>query len=213
MKALSFLLGSISFVVTIGASANPLNSPLLFQVRSVTPAFFGQPPAPGSKEEKADFAEVFFWQKNRTAAQCASATSEASLFLRTFVGSRTDLLSSREEIRLMKDVSILQLKVTAIAMEMKSRFNRPRPYVSDPKIKPCIPPENSSSFPSGHAANAYAIAEALSFVLPERTDLFMERAQEISLNRLVGGVHFRTDIIAGERIGRLYGRKLLDSKP
>ncbi|MBX9766666.1 MAG: hypothetical protein K2X47_05290, partial [Bdellovibrionales bacterium] len=166
MRTLAISLGSIAFVFAMGASANPFNTAILFQARATTPTLIGPPPALGSKEEEADFAETYFWQKNRTAAQCAAATSEANLFLRTFVGSRTDLLSGREELKLIKDVSILQLKITGIAMELKSRFDRPRPYIADPKIKPCVPLENSSSYPSGHAANAYAIAEALSSVLP-----------------------------------------------
>ncbi|MBX9765846.1 MAG: phosphatase PAP2 family protein [Bdellovibrionales bacterium] len=208
MNLSALLLGSLSIVITVGASANPFKSVILFQPPVSIPALLEAPPAPGSREDQADFKELHYWQKNRTQAQCAAANKEVNLFLRTFVGSRTDLLAPMEELKLTKEISKLQLKLVTIVTQLKNRFGRPRPYLVDKTLSPCLPAENTSSaYPSGHAASAYAIAEALSHVFPRRSDAFMQRAQEIAFNRMLGGVHHRTDLIAGEKVGRYYGRR------
>ena len=202
-----FVVGFISFA-SAGVQAIPLALNALMPEASRASFLTEPPPAPGSEVDKADFRELHYWQKHRTQAQCASANREVTLILRTFVGSRTDLLSPIEEFKLTKDLSLLQLQVAAVTMDLKNRFNRPRPYLADRTLRPCLPAENSSSaYPSGHASSAYALAEALSSIFPRRADLFLERAQQIAFNRLIGGVHHRTDLVAGERLGRYYGRR------
>jgi acid phosphatase (class A) len=209
MKLSSLFLGAVAIVFVNGASANPFNSPVFFQARAnVIAVAIEPPPVRGSELDVADFKELHYWQDNRTSAQCKDAAKEVRMILRTFVGSRSDLLSPKEEIKLTTAISLLQLKVAAVTLEAKHRFNRPRPFLADPTLKPCIAHENmAASYPSGHASSAYAIAEALSSLFPNRADLFLDRAQEISFHRLLGGVHHRTDLIAGEKIGRYYGRR------
>lgn len=207
MKLSALFFGSISLIIGTAASANPFAS-VLFQTFASNPPLVEAPPVPGSAEDQADFRELHYWQKNRTSAQCEAANKEVTLVLRTFVGSRTDLLAPREELRITRDVSLAQLKVAAITLELKKRFNRPRPYLVDKGLTPCLPAENSSTaYPSGHTSSAYAIAEVLAGAFPRRSQLFFQRAQEISFHRLIGGVHHRTDLIAGEKVGRFYGRR------
>ncbi len=61
----------------------------------------------------------------------------------------------------------------------------------------------SSSFPSGHAANAVAGAMALSCVLPSARVAWWLLAATIALSRVYVGVHFPSDILAGAIFGFL----------
>ena len=51
----------------------------------------------------------------------------------------------------------------------KERFRRLRPYEIEPRIQPCIDDVRGDlSYPSGHAAYAYAMAYLLADMAPER---------------------------------------------
>ncbi|MBX9767092.1 MAG: phosphatase PAP2 family protein, partial [Bdellovibrionales bacterium] len=153
-----------------------------------------------------DFQELLYWQEQRTQAQCDFAKKEVNLILRNFIGNRTDLLSPREEIKLTKDLSILQVKVMEQVSGLKKIFGRPRPYQVEKRLKPCVPLENSLAYPSAHSAISYAFAQSLSSVFPDRSKRLFDRAQEIAFNRMLGGVHHRSDLAAGEKVGRFLGR-------
>ena len=166
----------------------------------------GLPPGMGSLESNQDFKELLYWQGQRTQSQCELAKKEVNLILRNFVGNRTDLLSPIEEIRLTKDLSVLQLRVLQQVSGLKKIFGRPRPYKVDSRLKPCVPLENSLAYPSAHSAISYAFAQSLSSVFPDRSGRLFDRAQEIAFNRMMGGVHHRSDLAAGEKVGRFLGR-------
>jgi acid phosphatase (class A) len=56
------------------------------------------------------------------------------------------------------------------------------------------------SYPSGHAAYSRLFALILSELQPERKSEFMARADQAALNRVIGGVHYPTDIEAGKKL-------------
>ncbi len=60
-----------------------------------------------------------------------------------------------------------------------------------------------SSFPSGHAQLAFAMATYLSFALPRWWWAFLGIAAGVALSRIYMGVHFPADCLAGAAIGAL----------
>lgn len=83
----------------------------------------------------------------------------------------------------------------------KRIYKRPRPYLTRTELTPCIDKESSYAYPSGHTALARLFARLLSRIYPERTAAFLERADEIAENRVLGGVHHPTDLISGKKLG------------
>lgn len=68
---------------------------------------------------------------------------------------------------------------------------------------------NTSSYPSGHAAQGYYIAYKLSDEFPELKDEFLYLANMIGQSRLDRGVHFPSDISGGKELARkLYKRSI-----
>ncbi|MBX9768438.1 MAG: phosphatase PAP2 family protein [Bdellovibrionales bacterium] len=197
-------------LVLFSSSAYAFELSDLFSFRNIDfssiQKLIGLPPGMGSAESNQDFQELLYWQGQRTQAQCDFAKKEVNLILRNFIGNRTDLLSPREEIKLTKDLSILQVKVMEQVNGLKKIFGRPRPYQVEKRLKPCVPLENSLAYPSAHSAISYAFAQSLSSVFPDRSQRLFDRAQEIAFNRMMGGVHHRSDLAAGEKVGRFFGR-------
>ncbi len=79
----------------------------------------------------------------------------------------------------------------------KERWERLRPPASNPNLKPVGKFDNEGSYPSGHATFGWLAEIVLSDMIPEKRDAIMRRAREYGLNRVIGGVHFPSDIEAG----------------
>jgi len=89
---------------------------------------------------------------------------------------------------------------------LKNVFQRQRPYIRfKQEISKTICPSDFS-FPSGHAATAFAGAMALSCFHKKRKYYFYATAVLISLSRVYFQCHFFIDVVAGAVIGYLISR-------
>jgi acid phosphatase (class A) len=82
----------------------------------------------------------------------------------------------------------------------KERWNRTRPFLVSTEVKACSDYAASGAYPSGHSIFGYMTAIVLADMVPEKKAEFFERAAQYAGNRMVCGIHYRSDIEAG-RIG------------
>lgn len=84
---------------------------------------------------------------------------------------------------------------------VKFRDQRPRPFLTDSAITPCIEDtpalRASFSYPSGHAALGFGWALVLAEIAPAHADAIIERGRDFGWSRVVCGVHYPSDIDAG----------------
>jgi membrane-associated phospholipid phosphatase len=87
---------------------------------------------------------------------------------------------------------------------IKDWFNLPRPYDVDPRIHAPLP-EQTPSFPSGHAQSAFVFCYYLAGKVRRRWAWLLATALilAISFSRVYLGVHFPQDILGGWAIGFL----------
>lgn len=87
---------------------------------------------------------------------------------------------------------------------VKFIHRRPRPFVTDSSITPCIPDDErlraSFSYPSGHAALGFAWGLVLTELVPSRADALIERGRDFTWSRVVCGVHYPSDVEAGRTV-------------
>jgi hypothetical protein len=100
-----------------------------------------------------------------------------------------------------------------VVMCLKGDFASPRPSQLCPALVPMIDPPVTPSFPAGHAVQAYLISCLLAYSLPripqQDTSFGLEKASgplfdladRVSENRVVAGLHYPTDIVAGKAVG------------
>ncbi len=80
-------------------------------------------------------------------------------------------------------------------------YPRPRPFETLADVHQVIPHVQTASFPSGHAALAFAIATAVSFYYPKTSIFFFLAALSIGVGRIAAGVHWPSDIVGGALVG------------
>lgn len=100
---------------------------------------------------------------------------------------------------------VVSIGVTSAAVNLgvKSLADRPRPDRADPAVfqgRHVRMPE-STSFPSGHAASAFAFAQAVSRHLPVLAVPLRLLAGAVAYSRVHTGVHYPGDVVAGSIIG------------
>lgn len=167
------------------------------------------PPAAGSPQAKAELDELVALQATRTPAQCAEARAEKTPDLASLFGG-AGILTDAELAKAQPLVDEVAKRMSAISGVFKKTYARPRPYDEDSRIVPCADkPGGATSYPSGHAAAGVIDACVLSRVFPARAADIEARGQLAGELRIVGGVHHRSDVVAGRALAAAYCGKLL----
>jgi acid phosphatase (class A) len=161
------------------------------------------PPSPthGSAEEKADFETLFRYQKTRTPNDCARANYEIHITLENEFGPKYGPLTEKEAKAWGPFFEKVGYETDYFVQKVKKHFHRPRPYQTDPAIKPCIKREETGAYPSGHTAITRVFALVLDQMDPSRKAAFDARGNRIAEDRVIGGVHHPADIEAGKKLG------------
>jgi acid phosphatase (class A) len=155
------------------------------------------PPAAGTLSGKADLEAVLQAQAWRTPEHIAWAkvVDKNDPFMSSEVLGKW---FSRENlpltVALLKDVDEDRHEITEVA---KKLFARPRPWVVDPSVQPCVPKPTNDSYPSGHATSIFTRAGILAEIFPEKRAELMAFAHRAAWGRVYAGVHYPSDLVGG----------------
>ena len=182
--------------------------PELRQPVSVWAAWLGPFPQQGSDAAKADLAIQMWQQRTRTPEEVARAQDEVNL--------RLDLLSRAAGRDLAHTLPRTQALLAGarstlgrLSWSLKLHYGRLRPFNSEPLIQPAVYREPSFSCPSGHASTGMLYAALLARLAPERREALLERGRQIGNDRVLGGVHWPSDVVAGQRLGEAVAEQWL----
>ncbi len=84
---------------------------------------------------------------------------------------------------------------------LKSRTSRPRPYQVKAAIRPGADPLDQFSFPSGHTLHAVSFSILALAYYPQLASLVVPFALAVAASRLVLGLHYPSDVLAGAGLG------------
>ena len=88
---------------------------------------------------------------------------------------------------------------------LKQASHRKRPCELEPHCWASILPPDRYSFPSGHSITAFSIAISIGLFYPQLQALLLIVAILIAGSRIILGMHFLSDVLAGSTIGAILG--------
>lgn len=104
-------------------------------------------------------------------------------------------------------VSAAQYDALVAAFYYKKLYNRQAPYKIDNTIIPLVPANDMGSYPSEDAVVEGATVELMKLLFPADLDYIQQNADEHKLARIMAGANVRSDIEAGELLGRAVAQK------
>jgi acid phosphatase (class A) len=177
------------------------------------------PPANSSDETRAELDYLLSLQNSRTKQQIDRAEFIANIgswfnilnpedpdyeenkkqlfYIADTIGSWYNYKNFPATTQLLLNC-IQDIRVTEF--RLKWYFKRPRPYHLEPKLQP-LTRIKSPSFASGHTLWAFTEAYIFSEIIPEKRDLFLQRADEVRWSRELLGIHYPSDNEASRTIG------------
>ena len=88
---------------------------------------------------------------------------------------------------------------------LKHASRRKRPCEIEPHCWAKILPPDRYSFPSGHAITAFGVAMSIGLFYPQLEGCLLVAAFLIAGSRIILGMHFLSDVLAGSAIGAILG--------
>lgn len=198
-------LGAVLGLVAGVHAANFLG-PAGFDLGRLLPA----PPAAGSPATRAELDRLLQLQAGRTpaeAARCVQVENEDIwLFGAEAAGpwfTAANLPRTAAFFAQVREDFILLNRAA------KALHPRRRPPFADPRIKPCVEFADTGAYPSGHGIQSALWSGLLAEIIPEHAAGFARRAEETRHYKLLSGVHYPTDLAAGQLFGDALARELL----
>jgi acid phosphatase (class A) len=201
MSKLFLTLAGWAFFAASGFAADWIIPRTTYYITAEQQAFpdFPAPPPAGSKKDREDLAALKEWQLKRTPEECARANAEAYADYNDFYGEISPFPRPLPETAAVIFKRV-KAETDGVSAAVKEVFKRPRPFLRDAALEPCLGRIDGLAYPSGHAAISRLFARMLADLVPSKKKKFFARADEAALDRVIGGVHHPSDIEAGKRL-------------
>ena len=201
----------LAVVLLFGASTAPVRAepPALFRAGLVDAVKLLPAPADLDTEEmRAELQTVLRVQESRTDKEVKRARADEKIRTDSFQTALGPWLTANNLPRLQALFERMEKEAKVYSDIAKNHFKRPRPLVADPRVKPLFE-QSDPGYPSGHALRGQMFALVLSELAPDKAETLLARGREIGWSRVVGGVHFPSDVSAGRTLGQALAREML----
>jgi undecaprenyl-diphosphatase len=115
------------------------------------------------------------------------------------------LLGGSERFQALLAAAVAVSFGIALFLRLKRSFGRKRPCALEPHCWATLLPPDQFSFPSGHTITAFAVAVSLGTFYPALFPGLLFCALSVALSRILLGLHFLSDVVAGGVLGAMLG--------
>lgn len=120
-------------------------------------------------------------------------------------GAMVAVFGGRERVPALLATALAVGAGIALFLKLKKACHRRRPCALEPHCWATLLPPDQFSFPSGHTITAFAVAISLGGFYPAILPGLLFCAASVAASRVLLGMHFLSDVIAGAAIGSALG--------
>ena len=173
------------------------------------------PPSTKSVQFKKEVDEVLYYSKNydRNRLEIVHFWADG---VNTYtppghwnaIASEDFVKQGFSEVRWARNMALLNMSLMDAAIvcwDSKYRYFNPRPSQFNPDIKTWTGLPNFPSYTSGHSTFSGAASTILGYIIPAKSTSYNNMANEASLSRLYGAIHYRSDCDSGLLCGKKVG--------
>jgi acid phosphatase (class A) len=172
------------------------------------------PPVDGTAEAAADLETVVRAYNARTPDELARAQDEVKHTIFCFTPAIGPWFVPGKFPKTEALLKEIEAETKVIVTSGKKHWQRLRPYQVDPaRLPDSIEHEAPTdySYPSGHSTRGTVWAFVLAEIFPEHREAILAKGRDSGWLRVLGGVHYPTDIYAGRVLGQALARAFLAS--
>jgi len=173
------------------------------------------PPSTKSDQFKKELDEVLYYSKHNTEERMKIVQFWADGISTptppghwNTIAAEAFVQNNFSEVRWARNFALLNMAMMDAAIacwDTKYFYFNPRPSQVNPEIKTLTGLPNFPSYTSGHSTFSGAAAAVLGYILPSQAASFTSLANEASISRLYGAIHYRSDIEQGMKCGQRVG--------
>lgn len=174
------------------------------------------PPSTSGKQMKDETEEVLYYSKHDTRERYNIVHFWAD-GVGTYsppghwdaIAAEDFILKNYSEVRWARNMALLNMSMMdagIVCWDTKYFYFNPRPTQMNPAIKTLTGIPNFPSYISGHSTFSGAAASVLGYIIPENAAKYTAMANEASMSRLYGAIHYRSDCSVGLQVGANVGK-------
>jgi acid phosphatase (class A) len=183
--------------------------PQFVDTNDVPPTALAAPPAPDSAIQKKEIAQIIAKQAKLSDAQKEAMMHEDSITPRMIITPILgDSYSEETHPKLYNLMRRAASDAWRIGDNTQEYWMRTRPWLADERVELLVKRITRPSYPSGHTVTNHVWAHVLSDLFPSKRKALFKRAHEIGSNRMLGGVHFPSDIAAGKKLAAIIYKEM-----
>ena len=200
-----------------GTKAAPYFDPASFDLKTIE-ALLPDPPANGSATTKSELDLIVHKQDVLSLADVARIKNEQEhLNVYLFAGVLGPWFTEKNVPVTNALFQRVGATVHPIVDLAKNHWGRQRPFQQDKRILPPLTQKElvglskNPSYPSGHSTAGDLDALILAELAPDLKDAIIARGLQIGDDRVLGGVHFPSDVEAGRKLAHALFDKFMAS--
>ncbi len=173
------------------------------------------PPSTNSAQMKQELEEVKWYADNLTTERLKivhfwadGAGTHTPPGHWNAIATELIVKEKMSEIRTARTFALLNMGLMDAAIccwDTKNYYFNPRPSQLDSQIKTATGIPNFPAYTSGHSTFSGCAANILGYIFPNENNNLQKMAEEASVSRLYGAIHYRSDCTVGLRCGKQIG--------
>ncbi len=147
-------------------------------------------------------ARIFRQGERRMVRPLARAVSRSGDgYLHLLLPTLLVLAGVSQSLRFIQLLGLALLLERCLYWSLKNSLRRPRPQAAVPGFRSLVTAADQFSFPSGHSSAAFLLATCVALVWGGPVFALYGWAAMVALSRVLLGVHFPGDTVAGALMG------------